>query len=550
MGPSRVWTTSFLLLACACLTSVHGRKYLREELRASHMVHEHQNRASARPSPEAYKSLRDIFFRYEESKSFGADIELTQMELNANQIIMEVKTKEFEEGMIVPHLFTPSQHFFTVLDEIRESPLFQYISKMPKGGVLHAHDTALCSTDYLVELTYRENLWVCQNSTTKSMVSFKFSKNKPEPSDLEDDCTWELMSKVRELNGAKPVDEYLREHLTLYPVQKFEDNNQAWQQFMGIFGLLDGLLLYAPVWADYYYNALEEFYADGVQYLEFRSTLPILYDLDGNKYTEMDTVDIYKQTLDKFMAANPGFIGSKLIYAPLRNVDDATMEHFVRTCIEIKKKYPDFLAGFDLVGQEEPGRPLKDFIPQLLSIPDDIDFIFHAGETNWFGSSVDENLIDAVLLGTKRIGHGFALVKHPLVLQMVKERNIAVEVNPVSNQVLQLVADFRNHPCSHFFADNYPVVISPDDPSFWKASPLSHDFYIAFLGIASAHSDLRLLKKLALNSIAYSSLTPDQKVEAMHKWQTQWDIFISNVVNGETDTNDGAQHRLDTNRID
>lgn len=205
------------------------------------------------------------------------------------------------------------------------------------------------------------------------------------------------------------------------------------------------------------------------------------------------------------------------------------------------------MAGFDLVGQEEMGGPLKDYIPQLLGMPDDIEFFFHAGETNWFGSTVDENLIDAVLLGTKRIGHGFALVKHPLVLQMLKEHNIAVEVNPISNQVLQLVSDFRNHPCAHFFADNYPVVISSDDPSFWKATPLSHDFYVAFLGIASAHSDLRLLKKLALNSIMYSSLTAEQKIVALQKWQTQWDAFIVNVVDGESNS---AEQRLITNKID
>jgi len=62
------------------------------------------------------------------------------------------------------------------------------------------------------------------------------------------------------------------------------------------------------------------------------------------------------------------------------------------------------VAGFDLVGQEELGRPLRDFVDELLTIPEDIDFYFHAGETNWFGASVDENLIDAILLGTKRIG--------------------------------------------------------------------------------------------------------------------------------------------------
>ncbi|KAM7358560.1 adenosine deaminase AGSA-like [Cochliomyia hominivorax] len=542
-----IWTLVVLML----LTQGESR---RPNLRAKYIIQhpphvELQPVVSRRPTPEAYNSLRDLFFRYEESKTLGSDISLTQKELQANQILMEVKTKEYEEGLATPHLFTPSQHLFKVLDEIKNSPLFKYISEMPKGAVLHAHDTALCNTEFIIKLTYRDNLWACQANDDKTAVNLKFSKTKPSEVS-EDDCSWELLSKVRELYGADKVDTYLRERLTMYPTEKFLDNNEAWQEFSRIFALLNGLLFYAPVWADYYYNALEEFKADGVQYLEFRSTLPTLYDLENTKYTEVDTVRIYNETLERFMKNYPDFIGSKLIYAPLRNADNDSFDHYVKVLLEIKQKYPDFVAGFDLVGQEEVGRPLKDFITELLSLPDNIEFFFHAGETNWFGSSVDENLIDAVLLGTKRIGHGFALVKHPLVLQMLKERNIAVEVNPISNQVLQLVADYRNHPCSHFFADNYPVVISSDDPSFWKATPLSHDFYIAFLGIASAHSDLRLLKKLALNSINYSSMSPEQKVDALQKWQIKWDEYINKIIKENTNPNNAAQSRLNTNKID
>lgn len=43
--------------------------------------------------------------------------------------------------------------------------------------------------------------------------------------------------------------------------------------------------------------------------------------------------------------------------------------------------------------------------------------------------------VDAILLGSLRIGHGYALAKHPTLLQLVKERDIAIEINPLSNQV-------------------------------------------------------------------------------------------------------------------
>lgn len=75
-------------------------------------------------------------------------------------------------------------------------------------------------------------------------------------------------------------------------------------------------------------------------------------------------------------------------------------------------------------------------------------------------STCFEPQIDAVLLGTKRIGHGFGIVKYPNVLKMVKERKIGIEVNPLSNQVLKLVDDLRNHPCAVLMSDDYPVVIS------------------------------------------------------------------------------------------
>jgi hypothetical protein len=42
------------------------------------------------------------------------------------------------------------------------------------------------------------------------------------------------------------------------------------------------------------------------------------------------------------------------------------------------------------------GRPLIDYAEKLLKYPDNINFFFHAGETNWLGSSSDENLVKLI----------------------------------------------------------------------------------------------------------------------------------------------------------
>jgi adenosine deaminase CECR1 len=59
--------------------------------------------------------------------------------------------------------------------------------------------------------------------------------------------------------------------------------------------------------------------------------------------------------------------------------------------------------------------------------------ILHSGETNFRDN---ENLVDAILLGTKRIGHGFDLLRHPELEKIVIEKEICLECCPLSNMIL------------------------------------------------------------------------------------------------------------------
>jgi adenosine deaminase CECR1 len=48
----------------------------------------------------------------------------------------------------------------------------------------------------------------------------------------------------------------------------------------------------------------------------------------------------------------------------------------------MKRTFPDYFAGFDLVGQEDKGTPLLGFLTQLLDATDkNVKFFFHSGET-------------------------------------------------------------------------------------------------------------------------------------------------------------------------
>jgi adenosine deaminase CECR1 len=389
---------------------------------------------SRRPTFTEYSRQREELITRQQARGLGHDLQLSEAELQANDVIMSYKTDELNEGFENPFLFVPSRNMFMMLDKIRESKLFKVLQKMPKGGILHAHDTALCSTEFVVSLTARDNLWQC-GELGGDLPQFLFSATIPA---TVGGCTWERVSSIRMRMGDSNYDREVRKLFTMYtgdPTHRFEDINFAWSRFMNIFGALDKIVTYAPVWKDYYYQALKEMYDDGVLYLEFRGTLPPVYNLDGSVLTPVEIVQTYVDTLAQFKTDYPDFIGSKFVYAPVRAVDDQIFNSYLDTMLQLHERFPDFVVGFDLVGQEDKGRPLTEFIERLLNFPDTIKFFFHAGETNWNGLSTDENMIDAILLGTTRIGHGYALVKNPSLLELIREKDICIEVNPVSNQV-------------------------------------------------------------------------------------------------------------------
>uniref|UniRef100_A0A182K2P4 adenosine deaminase n=1 Tax=Anopheles christyi TaxID=43041 RepID=A0A182K2P4_9DIPT len=489
----------------------------------------------SRPTPEEYWQQRELLTTEEAGLAFGADITLSANEILVNKHLLELKIEELQLGYSNPFSFLPARHFFEVLDQINASPLFQFIRELPKGGVLHAHDTALASTEVIVNASYYPHLWQRGRfDCPTQQPEFLFSRTKPTTTARGgDDDDWELVQNIRKRMGKDVYDDQIRQLFSLYttdPQSRYRSINDVWERFSTIFLALNPIVTYQPVWEFYFLEALREFHEDNVQYLEFRGLLPTLYDLDGNTYQPEEVVQIYRMLTEQFKAENPRFAGTKFIYAPLRLADNETMDQYLSLAKRLHRLYGDYVVAFDLVGQEDLGHQLIDFVPQLLELPPFINFVFHAGETNWHGMPSDDNLYDAILLGTKRIGHGYSLLKHPLLLDMVRQRNICVEINPVSNQVLRLVADHRNHPASALFASDFPLVVSSDDPSLWRAAPLSHDFYMAFLGMTTANQDLRVFKKLALNSIRYSLMSEPEKVVALEKFQQSWDAFIDRKV--------------------
>jgi adenosine deaminase CECR1 len=98
--------------------------------------------------------------------------------------------------------------------------------------------------------------------------------------------------------------------------------------------------------------------------------------------------------------------------------------------------------------------------------------LFHAGETlvDTGGSSdpKNSNLYDAVALEAKRIGHGFSLMKHPHLVEKFKKQDICIELCPISNELLHLCRNIKEHPFPQLLAAGIPCTVNSDNPSLFR----------------------------------------------------------------------------------
>ncbi|XP_065173438.1 adenosine deaminase 2-like [Atheta coriaria] len=456
--------------------------------------------------------------------SFAGSQHLEELELKANEVLMKHKNAELSSGYHHPGYYPTLQNIPNFIKQVQTSKIFKILKAMPKAGLLHIHDTGMTSGDYIFNLTYRKNLYICCHAGGK--VSLRFF-NHPDTS-----CNWKLVKDKR----ADPFfDAHLREKLTSLKRIPARDSHDFGEMALELFDLVYDLVSYKPIFEDYVYEMLLEHYMDGIRYVEVRAACECLYDADGNIYDYDHIVQIYLKVLEEFKNDFPDFYSLRIIYSVDRRVSNEELEERLVIYENLKQKYGYFIAGLDLLGREDEGRTLKEFVPLLWPLKESasIQFFLHAGATNWYGGPSDENIVDALMLGSKRLGHATALSKHPKLMQMAKQKDIAIEVAPLSEHIVGRSVDARAHPAAVMAALGVNFVICNDMPGLWGVEAVSYDWYLAFMGFASARDDLRYLKKLALNSIEYSALDKQEKGELREIWTREWIYFIHRLANGE-----------------
>lgn len=355
---------------------------------------------------------------------------------------------------------------------------------------------------------------------------------------------------------------WLKDRCTITNNESIEHHhgiNAVWRKFTSIFAIIDSIVAYEPIFRLFLRRLFKLLLEDGVRWVDLRTDFSTPNYRESLETPEQDfshTLKVLEEEIGAFKASEEGkgFWGARLIWTGIRAFDQRKIIEDMDACIAMKLAYPHLISGYDLVGQEDGGRPLKGLLPELFWFRKqcaqegvEIPFFFHAGECLGDGSETDHNLFDAVLLGTRRIGHGFSLYKHPLLIDMVKDKKILVESCPISNEVLRLCASVMSHPLPALLARGVSCSLCNDDPAVLgqDTAGMTHDFWQALQGWDNL--GLAGLASLAENSVRWAAFEDQNaadwvkdireatlgtgvRAERMKEWAVEWENFCLWVV--------------------
>lgn len=282
-------------------------------------------------------------------------------------------------------------------------------------------------------------------------------------------------------------------------------NYQDFRQFIKLYGLLTSVLRkpedFMLITEELGLQAARQ----GTLYLEVTFSAAIHHRNKGIPFDEMmDSIAMGAATVRRQVGVEMRFI--------LDHVRGYSLDYCQRTaewCVQGRDKGVVALG----LGGYEPGWPASLYAEAIHWLQShDLPFVPHAGE-----AVGPEGIWDALQFNPPRIGHGFRAVEDPTLVEILREREIALEICPTSNICTGCVARWEDHPLRKLWDAGVPVTINSDDPPMFNTTLLD-EYRIAITKFGFTPSELA---RLSLNSACASLLPPEKRMCLVKTFQTE-----------------------------
>ena len=260
------------------------------------------------------------------------------------------------------------------------------------------------------------------------------------------------------------------------------------------------------------YEAVADAAADNVHYLELRFS-PVALALNQG-FDFVDVVDWVILAVDQAQVDHN--IQVKLIVLTNRHEPQYAGQ---LAEIAVARKAQG-IVGLDLAGDEVNYPHLDPFVDIFQQAKSEgLHITVHAAE-----AGPATNARDAIeRLGAERIGHGVRIKENASVMDMVKRKQITLEICPTSNLQTGVVSKLGQHPLYAFYQYGIPVTVNTDDPSISNTT-LTDEFLVEIGVAAVPYKDLCNMVVNAARAAFLPETEKQQLVDKFTKMLQQYQI--------------------------
>jgi len=264
---------------------------------------------------------------------------------------------------------------------------------------------------------------------------------------------------------------------------------------------------------------LKAFGAEHLAYVETQFDVQGVTDNAGQPIPVEDAVAFVKHRLAQPDVAATGvvvrFQSSVLRFLPATEAQIAASYAFVDA-------HRDLWVAVNLVGVEENGhgypRRFLDTFRALRAKYPTLALSIHAGEMD----GNDSHIRDTLLLGASRIGHGINLIHDPDTLLLLQQtRRVLIEINLISNRLLEYIPDLTKHPFPEYLRTGVPVCLNTDDRGMWDSN-LTDEYFTAVKTFNLSWDEIVALGR---DSLSYSFLQPEVKAKLLTEYDARVAAF-------------------------
>lgn len=175
----------------------------------------------------------------------------------------------------------------------------------------------------------------------------------------------------------------------------------------------------------------------------------------------IDNLQAIQQAIDDANAKH--HIVGRIILTAVRHFG---VDASIRVAKNYAKETVPCVTGFGLGGDELNFPPKLFTKAYQIAADSGLACTVHAGE---FGPA--SSMVEALdNLPIQRIGHGVQVIHSPETMELIKDKNIALEVCPSSNIKLGLFKNMEEHPFPKLLEAGIKVSLNSDDPPFMSTT--------------------------------------------------------------------------------